>query len=109
VTTQNIDEHNSHHKSDAEYAYVIEDQEIWFIDYIICIAFRTPISFRDRTNSLSDSGRTYNVFSDYKQLQDYLEEKTGGQEIVIESSIDPNTKAESNSRIIWSDNEVLRA
>jgi hypothetical protein len=32
--------------SNAEYVYIIEDQEVWFIDYIIGIAFKTPIDFK---------------------------------------------------------------
>jgi hypothetical protein len=32
--------------SNAEYIYIIEDKEVWFIDYIIGIAFKTPIDFR---------------------------------------------------------------
>ena len=38
-------------------------------------------------------------FSDYKDMQDYLDEITG-QEIVIESSID-GTDTEFDSRITW--------
>lgn len=30
--------------SNAEYIYIIEDKEVWFIDYIIGIAFKTPIT-----------------------------------------------------------------
>ena len=29
--------------SNAEYVYIIEDKEVWFIDYIVGIAFKTPI------------------------------------------------------------------
>jgi hypothetical protein len=36
--------------SNAEYVYIIENKEVWFIDYIIGIAFKTPIDFRT-TNS----------------------------------------------------------
>ena len=32
--------------SNEEYIYIIEDKEVWFIDYIIGIAFKTPIYFR---------------------------------------------------------------
>jgi hypothetical protein len=28
--------------SNAEYAYIIENKEVWFIDYIIGVAFKTP-------------------------------------------------------------------
>ena len=42
--------------------------------------------FADKMNGLRESGRPYREFSDYKDMQDYLDEITG-QEIVIESSI----------------------
>jgi hypothetical protein len=32
--------------SNAEYIYIIEDKEVWFIDYVIGIAFKTPVDFR---------------------------------------------------------------
>jgi hypothetical protein len=32
--------------SNAEYIYIIQDNEIWFIDYIVGIAFKTPVEFR---------------------------------------------------------------
>ena len=32
--------------SNEDYIYMIEDKEVWFIDYIIGIAFKTPIYFR---------------------------------------------------------------
>jgi hypothetical protein len=32
--------------SNAEYVYIIKDKEVWLIDYIIGIAFKTPIDFR---------------------------------------------------------------
>lgn len=51
-------------------------------------------------NGLSESGRPYREFSDYKDMQDYLDKITG-QEIVIESSIDPKTETEFDSRIVW--------
>ncbi len=84
----------------AEYVHLIEDAKVWFIDYIIGVAFRTPINFADKMNGLCESGRPYREFSDYKDMQDYLDEITG-QEIVIESSIDPGTNSESDSRIVW--------
>jgi hypothetical protein len=90
----------------AEYIYIVEDLDVWFIDYIIGIAFRTPIDFADKINGLlyksaaGSGGRSYRKFHDIKDLQDYLEQITG-QEIVIESSVDPVTKEEYDSRIVW--------
>ena len=81
--------------SNAEYVYIIEDQEVWFIDYIIGIAFKTPVGFRtiNRHNiGLMKSGRSYTELYDIKGFQDYMEEKVG-QEIEIESSIDQVTKS----------------
>jgi hypothetical protein len=85
---------------DAEYVHLIEDANVWFIDYVIGVAFRTPINFTDKMNGLCESGRPYREFSDYKDMQDYLDEITG-QEIVIESSMDLGTGSEFDSRIVW--------
>ena len=50
---------------------------------------------------LLESGRTYTELYDIKDFQDYMEEKIG-QEIDIESSIDPITNVEKDDRrIIW--------
>jgi hypothetical protein len=84
----------------AEYVHLIEDPNVWFIDYVIGVAFRTPINFTDKMNGLCESGRPYREFSDYKNMQDYLDEITG-QEIVFESSMDPGTGSEFDSRIVW--------
>ena len=86
-------------EANAEYVHLIEDVNVWFIDYVIGVAFRTPINFADKMNGL-ESGRSYKEFSDYKDMQGYLDEITG-QEIVIESSIDPGTDTEFDSRITW--------
>ena len=82
----------------AEYAYIVQTQEIWFIDYIIGIAFIAPIDFRE---GLLKSGRPYREFSDIKDFQDYMDE-IFGHEIDIESSVDPITKEEQtySKRII---------
>jgi hypothetical protein len=88
--------------SNAEYIYIIEDQEIWFIDYIIGIAFKTPVDFRTVNRygiGLQESGRSYKELYDIKDFQDYLEGKVG-QEIDIESSIDPITNLEKDDRRI---------
>ena len=77
--------------SNAEYIYIIQDKEVWFIDYIIGIAFKTPIDFTTINRygiGLLESGRSYTELYDIKDFQDYMEEKVG-QEIDIESSIDP--------------------
>jgi hypothetical protein len=88
------------HYSNAEYIYIIEDKEVWFIDYIIGIAFKTPIDLRTINRygiGLLESGRSYTELYDIKDFQDYVEEKVG-QEIDIESSIDPVTKLEKDDK-----------
>jgi hypothetical protein len=104
----------SSHSPNAEYAYLIDDDKVWFIDYVIGIAFRTPIDFttfnsksadyNDSTNTnlgLLESGRPYREFSDFKDFQDYMEDYVG-QEIVMESTIDPITHIEGDDRrITW--------
>jgi hypothetical protein len=90
------------HDLNVEYIYIIEDKEVWFIDYIIGIAFKTPIDFRtiDRYGiGLQESGRSYTELNDIKDFQDYVEEKVG-QEIDIESSIDPITRLEKDDKRI---------
>ena len=97
--------------TNAEYAYIIEDQDVWFIDYIIGIAFKTPVDFSTskkvhddnttNTNGLLESGRTYREFYDIKDFQDYMEDYVG-QEIVMESTVDPATHIEGDDRrITW--------
>jgi hypothetical protein len=87
-------------EANAEYVHLIDDVNVWFIDYIIGVAFRTPINFADKMNGLRESGRPYREFSHYKEMQDYLDEITG-QEIVLESSIDSETNSEFDSKIVW--------
>ena len=95
--------------TNAEYAYIIEDEDVWFIDYIIGIAFKTPVDFskykKYRASNarvgLLESGRPYTEFQDIKDFQDYMEDKIG-QEITIESSVDPITNVERDDRrIVW--------
>jgi hypothetical protein len=96
ITTGNSNAEN------AEYVYIIENQEVWFIDYIVGIAFKTPIDFRTINRygiGLLESGRSYTELYDIKDFQDYMEEKVG-QEIEIESSIDPITNLEKDDRRI---------
>ena len=88
--------------SNAEYVYIIEDQEVWFIDYIVGIAFKTPIDFRTINRygiGLLESGRSYTELYDIKDFQDYMEQKVG-QEIEIESTVDPITNLEKDDRRI---------
>jgi hypothetical protein len=84
----------NHHKTyiDVEYAYIDQTQEIWFIDYIIGIAFIASIDFRE---GLLKSGRPYREFSDIKDFQDFMDE-IFVHEIDIELSVDPITKEEQH-------------
>jgi hypothetical protein len=88
--------------SNAEYLYIVEDKEVWFVDYIIGIAFKTPVDFRTINRygiGLLESGRSYTELYDIKDFQDYMEDRVG-QEIVIESSIDPITKLDKDDKRI---------
>jgi hypothetical protein len=85
----------------SEYVYLLNERTIWFIDYILGVAFPTPINFEDKENGLCESGLQYKEFSDYLDFQNYLEEKTGGQEVSLESQVNPDTAWESNSIIKW--------
>jgi len=98
----NNQQKNTAGDSNAEYVYVIDNQEVWFIDYIVGIAFKTPVDFRTINKygiGLLESGRSYTELSDIKEFQDYMEEKVG-QEIDIESSVDPITNLENDDRRI---------
>ncbi|HET9357455.1 MAG TPA: hypothetical protein VFN98_05115 [Nitrososphaeraceae archaeon] len=94
--------------SNAEYVYIIEEKEVWFIDYVIGVAFKTPVDFRTINTygiGLLESGRSYTELYDIKDFQDYMEDKVG-QEIDIESSIDPVTKLEKDDkRIVFHPNK----
>ena len=107
--TQSRNLSNSAISANAEYAYIIEDEDVWFVDYIIGIAFKTPVDYskykEDSTSNakvgLLESGRPYTEFQDIKDFQDYMEDKIG-QEIAIESSVDPITNVERDDRrIVW--------
>jgi hypothetical protein len=65
--------------SNAEYLYIIEDKEVWFVDYIIGIAFKTPVDFRAINRygiGLLESGRSYTELYDIKDFQDYMENRS---------------------------------
>ena len=107
--TQTKNLSNQASSANAEYAYIVEDEDVWFVDYIIGIAFKTPVDFskykkysaNNATVGLLESGRPYTEFQDIKDFQDYMEDKIG-QEITIESSVDPITNAERDDRrIVW--------
>ena len=107
--TQTKNLSNRASSANAEYAYIIEDEDVWFVDYIIGIAFKTPVDFSkykensstNATLGLLESGRPYLEFQDMKDFQDYMEDKIG-QEIAIESSVDPITNVERDDRrIVW--------
>ena len=42
-------------RNKGKYVHLIEDVNVWFIDYVIGVAFRTPINFLDKMNGLSES------------------------------------------------------
>ena len=39
-------------EANAEYVHLVEDVNVWFVDYVIGVAFRTPINFVDKMNGL---------------------------------------------------------
>ena len=88
-------------KSNSEYIYILDEGTVWFIDYILGVAYPTPISFVDVQNGLFESGLPYREFSDYLDFQNFLEEITGGQEVSLESSVNTGTFQETNSIIKW--------
>ena len=87
--------------SNSEYVYIIDENTIWFIDYSLGVAFPTPVNFAGKENGLYGSGLSYKEFADYLDFQNYLEEITGGQEVSLESSVNPVTFQETNRIIKW--------
>ncbi len=88
-------------KSNSEYIYIIDERTIWFVDHKLGVAFPTPVSFSGKENGLYGSGLSYKEFADYLDFQNYLEEITGGQEVSLESSVNPDTFEETNRIIKW--------
>ena len=88
-------------KSNSEYVYIIDEGTIWFVDHSLGVAFPTPVNFAAKENGLYDSGLSYKEFADYLDFQNYLEEITGGQEVSLESSVNPVTFQETNRIIKW--------
>jgi hypothetical protein len=93
----------------AEYAFISADKSVWFIDFIIGIAFKTPIDFYNELNGLEQSGRKYKWFDDILGLQFYLDEIVLGQEIVIETTVNPeNGKENDDPKILWQPKLILK-
>lgn len=88
-------------KPNLEYIYIIDEKTIWIIDHSLGVAFPTPVNFSGKENGLYDSGLSYKEFADYLDFQNYLEELTGGQEVSLESSVNPGTFQETNKIIKW--------
>lgn len=88
-------------KTNSEYVHILDEGTIWFIDYVLGVAFPTPINFVDKENGLYESGLPYKEFPDYLDFQNYLEEITGGQEVSLESSVSLVAVNETNSIIRW--------
>ena len=87
--------------SESEYVYIIDERTIWLIDHSLGVAFPTPVNFAGKENGLYDSGLSYKEFADYLDFQNYLEEVSGGQEVSLESSVNPDTFQETNRIIKW--------
>lgn len=93
----------------AEYVFIAADKSVWFIDFIIGIAFKTPIDFYNELNGLEQSGRKYKWFDDILGLQFYLDEIVLGQEIVIETTVNPeNGKENDDPKILWQPKLILK-
>ena len=93
----------------AEYVFIAADKSVWFIDFIIGIAFKTPIDFYNELNGLEQSSRKYKWFDDILGLQFYLDEIVLGQEIVIETTVNPeNGKENDDPKILWQPKLILK-
>ncbi|MDP9290237.1 MAG: hypothetical protein M3P08_18865 [Thermoproteota archaeon] len=93
----------------AEYVFIAADKSVWFIDFIIGIAFKTPIDFYNELNGLDQSGRQYIWFDDLIALQFYLDELVGNQEIVIETTVNPESGKENDDpKILWQPKLILK-
>ena len=83
-----------------EYVFILDEQSIWLVDYRLGVAFPTPIDFTSKQNGLYESGLSYKQFPDYLDFQNYLEEITGGQEVSLEITLNPDAdiQTDGNSR-----------
>jgi len=97
---ENIDNHvNDIYKknnSKSEYVFIFDEQTIWLVDYRLGVAFPTPIDFTSKQNGLYESGLSYKQFPDYLDFQNYLEEITGGQEVSLEITLNPDSDIQTN-------------
>jgi len=80
----------------SEYVFILDEQTIWLVDYRLGVAFPTPIDFTSKQNGLYESGLSYKQFPDYLDFQNYLEEITGGQEVSLEITVNPDTDIQTN-------------
>ena len=98
---ENIDNHVNDifkkNNSRSEYIFIFDEQTIWLVDYILGIAFPTPIDFSSKQNGLYESGLPYKQFPDYLDFQNYLEEITGGQEVSLEIPVNSGAEIQTNS------------
>jgi hypothetical protein len=96
----NIDNHvNDIYKknnSRSEYVFIFDEQTIWLVDYRLGVAFPTPIDFSSKQNGLYESGLSYKQFPDYLDFQNYLEEITGGQEVSLEITLNPDADIQTD-------------
>jgi len=97
---ENIDNHvNDIYKKsnpNSEYVFIFDEQTIWLVDYRLGVAFPTPIDFTSKQNGLYESGLSYKQFPDYLDFQNYLEEITGGQEVSLEITLNPDADIQTN-------------
>jgi hypothetical protein len=97
---ENIDNHvNDIYKKsnpNSEYVFIFDEQTIWLVDYRLGVAFPTPIEFTSKQNGLYESGLSYKQFPDYLDFQNYLEEITGGQEVSLEITLNPDADIQAN-------------
>ena len=98
---ENIDNHmkdiyNKKNNPSSEYIFILDEQIIWLVDYRLGVAFPTPIDFTSKQNGLYESGLSYKQFPDYLDFQNYLEEITGGQEVSLEITLNPDSDIQTN-------------
>jgi hypothetical protein len=105
---ENIDNHINDmfkkNNSSSEYVFIFDEQTIWLVDYRLGVAFPTPIDFTSKQNGLYESGLSYKQFPDYLDFQNYLEEITGGQEVSLEITLNPDTDIQTVGNSIGSRN-----
>ena len=76
----------------AEYAFIAADKSVWFIGFIIGIAFKTSIDFHNQLNGLEQSDRKYKWFDDILGLQFHLDEIVFRSRNCHRSKVNPKTR-----------------